>query len=124
MESLPNLLNRLVKPSEPDLLVAGCGTRSEIEALKRSGFSGRITGIDPSPDMITLAKEKLKTIEGVTITQGIVSDLPTDQRFDAATLILVLHFLEDQGAKKALLKSISERLKPRAPLILVDIFGD
>src|SRR4029077_8177540 len=44
--------------------------------------------------------------------------------FDAATLLLVLHFLPDDGGKAALLGHIAERLKPGAPLVLSACVGD
>src|SRR5262249_52713224 len=43
--------------------------------------------------------------------------------FDAATLLLVLHFIPDDE-KEALLASISERLKPGAPFLMATLFGD
>jgi len=38
-------------------------------------------------------------------------------------LLLVLHFLPDDGAKLGLLTDIAEHLKPGTPLVLADLFG-
>jgi tRNA (cmo5U34)-methyltransferase len=37
---------------------------------------------------------------------------------------MVLHFVADDGAKLNLLRSIASRLKPGAPLVLMDAYGD
>lgn len=47
-----------------------------------------------------------------------MGDLPADARFDAATLIGVLHHLPGEAAKLGILGDIAARLKPGAPLIL------
>ncbi len=49
---------------------------------------------------------------------GVVADLPAEVRFDAATLIGVLHHLPGDEAKQAILRDIAQRLKPGAPLVL------
>ena len=43
--------------------------------------------------------------------------------FDAATCILTAHFVPDDGAKLAFFKAIRRRLKPGAPLAIVDGVG-
>ena len=48
----------------------------------------------------------------------------TVREMDAATCLLVLHFLPDDGSKLALLRAIAARLKPGAPLILADMYED
>src|SRR5215217_87903 len=52
------------------------------------------------------------------VVLGTVDELPADDRFDAATLIGVLHHLPGDEAKHAILRSLALRLKPGAPLIL------
>lgn len=39
-------------------------------------------------------------------------------------LMLVMHFVRDNGSKLRLLKNIAQRLKPRSKLILADLHGD
>lgn len=55
---------------------------------------------------------------------GYVHDLPASQPHDAATAILVMHFLPDDGQKHEFLQSISARLRPGTPLVLADLHGD
>ena len=59
----------------------------------------------------------------VRLYPSMVAELPKFEPFDVATLLLVLHFLEDDGSKLGLLRDIAEHLKPGAPLVLGDLFG-
>lgn len=76
--------------------------------------------------MIAIAEERIKG-HPVAARSGLhpclCADLPAEETaFDAATCLLVMHFLPDDGTKLALLKSIAARMKPGAPLILADMY--
>lgn len=119
-----SILPKLLRHTSGDrLLVAGCGTGNEIVAL-RTGARWQITGVDPSPEMLAQARELLGDDPNVCLLDGVVADLPMHPLFDAATLLLVLHFLPDDGSKEVLLRDIADRLKLGAPLILLDVTGD
>lgn len=120
IDQLPRLLG---DGKERNLLVAGCGTGNEIKAISESKKGWSITGVDPSPEMIAQAKEKLKAHPTIQLKTGLVSDLKTSPKYNAATLILVLHFLEDDGSKLDLLKQIADRLQPEGQFIMLDITG-
>jgi len=94
-----------------EMLVVGCGTGNEISSIIRKDPKWKITGVDPSPEMVSQAREKLSDYPNVTLVDGRVSDLPGNESFGSASLLLVLHFLPDDGAKLALLKDISSRMK-------------
>ena len=103
------------------VLVVGAGGGMEIERFAPANAGWRLTGVDPSQDMLDLAQAKADQLgvrEQVTLVRGTITDLPSDARFDAATCIFVLHFLPDP-AKLALLQGIHSRLRPDAPLIAV-----
>lgn len=121
LDSLPDLL-RETYPKK--LLVVGCGTGNEILRFVRSPERWKITGIDPSPEMILQAHEKLKNYDNVKLIEGLITDLSADQKYNAATLLLVLHFIEDNGNKLQILKSIANRLISKAKLVILDITGD
>lgn len=124
MSSMPRYLSKLVaKSSDVKLLVAGCGTGNEMEQFLLHDEKWNITGIDPSPDMVGIARKKLRLFKNQKLLVGKVKGLPDGLKYDAATLSLVLHFLPDNGAKSNLLKSIAQRLAKGAPLIIVDMFG-
>lgn len=121
LDCLPRLLK---ETNSKDLLVVGCGTGNEIEKFVQASEHWNITGIDPSPEMIIQAREKLKSYENVTLIEGLVTDLAIEKKYEAATLILVLHFLDDNGSKLNLLKDIAGRLVSGATLIMLDITVD
>jgi tRNA (cmo5U34)-methyltransferase len=128
---IPNyhyFLNRLPKllseTNQKDLLVVGCGTGNEIERFVQTSEHWKITGIDPSPEMIKQAGEKLQNYNNVALIEGLLADFDTEKKFGAATLLLVLHFLDDNGNKLNLLKDIAERLVSGAIFVMLDITGD
>jgi len=121
LDRLPKLLSTTNKK---DLLVIGCGTGNEIERFVKTSEHWTITGVDPSPEMIKQATEKLQDYDRVTLIEGLVSDLDINEKYNVATLLLVLHFLDDNGDKLNLLKDIANRLVSGATFVILDITGD
>jgi len=121
LDRLPKLLS---ETNQKDLLVVGCGTGNEIERFVQAPEHWKITGIDPSPEMIKQASAKLQTYDNVTLIEGLLADLDIERKYGAATLLLVLHFLDDNGNKLNLLKDIAERLVSGATFVILDITGD
>jgi len=105
-----------------EILVAGAGGGArEIVTAGALEPGWRFTAVDPSQPMLDLAAARVREagLDGRTeIVLGIVDDLPADRRFDATTLIGVLHHLPGDDAKRAILRSLAARLKPGAPLVL------
>jgi tRNA (cmo5U34)-methyltransferase len=106
----------------PDLhvLVVGAGGGAEIGRFLPANPGWRITGIDPSQDMLALAQAKaehLGVADRVALIRGTVEDLPPGANFDAATCLFVLHFLPDE-AKLALLRSLAGSRHSGAPILL------
>lgn len=109
------------------ILVAGAGTGQEVLAFAKERPHWTVTGVEPSADMIAIARDRVTEAglgERVELLTGFVGDLPDRAAFDAAALMLVMHFLPDDGAKLDLLTSIARRLKPSAPLVLADLHAD
>jgi tRNA (cmo5U34)-methyltransferase len=106
------------------VLVVGAGTGRECLALAAESPGLTMVGIDPAPAMLAVARQRLAAAglgaDRVRLVEGVVEDLPADG-FDAATVVLVLHFLPDDGAKAALLSAIGCRLRPGAFLVLADL---
>jgi tRNA (cmo5U34)-methyltransferase len=102
------------------LLVVGAGGGAEIARFLPANPGWRITGVDPSADMLALAQAKaaqLGVSDRVTLVRGTVEALPQEDRFDAATCIFVLHFLPD-AEKLALLRGIAGRLRAEGPVLI------
>ena len=108
--------------SEATILVAGAGgTANEIRVAGKLEPNWRFVAVDPSQPMLDLALSNVEAAGLMDRTEavlGVVDDLPTDRLFDAATLIGVLHHLPGDEAKADILRSLAQRLKPGAPLIL------
>lgn len=104
------------------LLVAGAGgTANEILTAAALEPGWRFVAVDPAPAMLDLALDRVARAglsDRTTAISGTVADLPGDERFDAATLIGVLHHLPGDTAKRAILAEIAARLPPGAPFIL------
>jgi len=107
-----------------NLLIGGCGTGNEMSYILDEMPLWNCVGVDPSPEMISQAKLKLESFENYELHLSTVSQLNTSINYDAATLLLVLHFIPDDGGKLELLKDLNNRLIPGAPLIICDIFGN
>ena len=115
----------------PRVLLAGAGTGAELAALAAVGPAWRFVAADPSADMLAHLRARaaaLRVGDRLTVHRGEVATLPAeppfDVPFDAATLLLVLHFVPDDGAKLALLAALARRLRPGAPLLLADMVGE
>jgi len=113
---------------EASLLVVGAGGGNELSSWGPSNPKWTFTGVDPSEGMLQMAKNKsvqLGLESRVRLIQGTIADLPVaDSKFDAASCILVLHFITDEQEKLKLLRSIKDKLKPGAPFVLVSAYGD
>jgi tRNA (cmo5U34)-methyltransferase len=118
------LRDRLNK--EARILVAGAGTGKEIIGCSQNNSRWSFTGFDPAEPMLSIARKKVAaaSLENkISLVQGIIDDV-TEKDFDAATSILVMQFLPDDGTKLNFLKGISDKLKPGALIVLVDLEGE
>ncbi len=114
-------------PQTANLLIVGAGTGKELVSIGQGNQDWQMLGVDPSADMLSLAEEKIQQhglSERVKLFQGYTENLPATPLYDAATSILVMHFIADDGSKLAFLESIAQRLKSSATFILVDVFGE
>jgi tRNA (cmo5U34)-methyltransferase len=76
--------------------------------------------------MLKIAKERLQSLTNtMSFHQGTILDtqLPTET-YDAASLVLVLHFIQDYEDKLSTLKEIAKHLRPGAPFVLVSKYGE
>ena len=110
-----------------NLLIVGSGTGMELINYAQQHPQWSLTGIDPSAEMMAIAKQELanqKLLDRINLHTGYINTLPETKPMDAATLMLVMHFVKDDGSKLQLLKDIVRHLKPGAQFVLADLFGD
>ena len=120
--SLAQILLAEELPEQAEILVVGAGGGKELMTFGKAFPAARLTGVDPSEKMLVVAKNLMARAgfaSRVTLHQGTVDQLEAGT-FDAATAMLVMHFLPDDGAKLDFLKAIHSRLKPGAKFVLAD----
>ena len=89
-----------------NVLVLGAGGGLELEAFASLSPQWRFLGVDPAAEMLGAAKERLRLAaasERVDWHHGYIFDAPAGP-FDAATCMLTLHFVPDDGAKERRLR--------------------
>ncbi len=109
-------------PDAAEILVGGAGGGKEITTFGKAFPDAHLTGVDPSEKMLAVARklvERANLQSRVALVRGTIGDLE-EKQFDAATAMLVMHFLPDDGEKLEFLKAIHRRLKPGAKFILAD----
>ncbi|QZO01298.1 class I SAM-dependent methyltransferase [Chenggangzhangella methanolivorans] len=118
MQRMAMLLLAERAADEARILVVGAGGGLELKVFAEGRPGWRFDGVDPSAEMLKLARLTLgPLIERVTLHEGEVDAAP-DGPFDGASCLLVLHFLPED-ARLRLLREIRRRLKPGAPLVVV-----
>ena len=108
-------------PEQAEILVVGAGGGKEVLTLGKAFLKARITGVDPSEKMLSVAAESVENSNlssRVRLVQGLVSEVE-EKQFDAATAILVMHFLPE-NEKADFLKEIYQRLKRGGKFIIAD----
>lgn len=107
------------------ILVVGAGGGEEILRLGVNNPDWTFVGVDTYEPMVELARKRLAGAPVGARSQvhtTTIEDLDAKD-FDAATCILTAHFVPDDGAKLAFFEAIHRRLKPGAPLAIVDGVG-
>jgi SAM-dependent methyltransferase len=98
-----------------DVLDLGCGTGSLSLLASEQGH--RVTGVDLSPAMVTLARQKLAGRDAVFLIGDAAAPQVGEQRFDAVLVRHVLWALPDPGRA---LRHWAGLLRPGGRLVLVE----
>ena len=103
--------------ADAHILVLGAGGGLETRALAEVQPSWKLTGVDPSPAMLDLARQTLAPFsDRVRLVEGTVDQAPTGP-FDGATCLLTLHHL-NRSERLRTLQEIHHRLKPGANIVV------
>ena len=104
-----------------DVLDVGCGTGTLAIALNSRVGAGKVWGIDPSSEMIAVAKEKAaKANSDARFEVAAIEALPfAEASFNLVTSSLMLHHLSDELKRKGLAQ-VRRILKPGGRLMAMD----
>lgn len=103
-------------PPDARILVLGAGGGLELEVFAQAQAQWQFDGVDPSAEMLQLAKTRLHAhLHRVRLHQGTIAVAPPGP-FDAACCLLTLHFIEREERRRTLAE-VRRRLKPGAPFV-------
>jgi ArsR family transcriptional regulator len=104
-------------PGEWVVADLGCGTGTVAEAL--APFVRQVIGVDASPAMLDVAGRRLEHFDNVDLRLGELESLPLENgQVDVATMILVLHLLEQP---ELAVREAARCLRPGGQILVVDM---
>jgi demethylmenaquinone methyltransferase/2-methoxy-6-polyprenyl-1,4-benzoquinol methylase/phosphoethanolamine N-methyltransferase len=121
-KALREQLRALAAPAHGEkVLDVGCGTGTLALGLKLRVGTGEVHGIDASPEMIEVAKEKAaKAGAEIDFQVALIEAIPfPDATFDLVTSSLMLHHLPDDLQRTGL-REIRRVLRPGGRFLVVD----
>lgn len=110
-----------LQPGE-QVLDVGCGTGTlALEAARRVGHTGRVTGIDPGTEQIARARAKAaRRHMPIEFRVGVIEEIAfPDHTFDVVFSTLMMHHLP-APLKRQGLAEIARVLKPGGRLVIAD----
>lgn len=123
-----HFLTRLVLadlPFNACVLCVGVGTGAEILSLAMSNPGWSFVGIDPSEEMLAVARSRLEqagVLHRCELLQGYAENV-THYGFDAAVSLLVAHFIKREDRHR-FYSAIHGRLRPGGRFVSAEISGD
>ncbi|CAM2069198.1 Class I SAM-dependent methyltransferase [Sulfidibacter corallicola] len=114
-------------PADARILVIGAGTGLELLELARANPGWHFTAVEPAVPMLTICRkraEELGVASRCTFHEGFLDTLPETEAFDAATCVLVSHFMMDVAERRGLFRQIAARLRPGGRLVNGDLASD
>lgn len=112
-------LDALALQAGEQVLDAGCGTGLLLEQMAISvGDSGRVVGVDYSPDMLDMARQRCQDLGNVELHQGSVEQLDFEsERFDVVSCTQTLLYVKQV---ETALGEIHRVLKPHGRVGIIE----
>jgi tRNA (cmo5U34)-methyltransferase len=104
-------------PADAQILCVGVGTGSELICLAQSFPQWQFTAVEPAAPMLDICRRRAAEC-------GIISRCTFHDAFDAATCLLVSHFLMQPEERRNFFSQIAARLSPDGYLVSADIVSD
>jgi len=79
------------------ILDLGCGTGKLTVELARQALKGRVTGLDPSPEMLDKARTASEGLQNLRLLQLPAQTMEFESEFDLVFSNSALHWVKDQG---------------------------
>ncbi len=114
-------------PADARILCVGVGTGSELIYLAQKFPQWQFTAVEPAASMLDICRQRAEECgiaSRCTFHEGYLDSLPASNEFDAATCLLVSHFIVQLPERRNFFSQIASRVRPNGYLVSSDLASD